>query len=279
MKHVEDMTALIRTMQQSTVFHALVIQSPPGLGKSSTVDKILRELNVPCVTLGSHASALGLYNAICENSEKTIVLDDSGLFYDHTAMAVLKAATWTGVGNDGSRRITWNTTSEKVKAPFVDFGGKLILLTNSVPKGAETEAFLSRTLYLSFAIDFEELSRILLEAAQVPGNYENPELAMSVATHLIDTKSEQNYRQLNLRTLRMGYEVARANPERWEHLLERLLPTTSPKEMIKQLDNGSLNREGQARQFMQTTGLSRRTFYKYRKEETGNKESTTTSLI
>jgi len=43
MRHVEDIAILVKTLRRSSVFHALVVQSPPGWAKGSTVEHVLTQ--------------------------------------------------------------------------------------------------------------------------------------------------------------------------------------------------------------------------------------------
>ncbi len=266
MKHLNDVATLIKTLQQSTTFHALVIQSPPGWAKSSTIERVLEELELNFISLGCYATPLSLFNALAKAPASLFVLDDSaGLYGDVIAMSILKAATWSSAGNGGVRQVSWLSTSEKVLTPTFIFSGKLILLTNTLPKGKETEAFLSRTLHLAMNLSPQEISEMLFEAAQSKTFYEDTELAMKVANHLVHALARRDFTKINLRTLKMGYELAIANPQGWVQLLEKMLPEISVEELVEELSARDINVEEQIREFTQRSGLTRRSFFNYRK--------------
>ncbi len=69
---------------------------------------------------------------------------------------------------------------------------------------------------------------------------------------------------ISLRTLEMGYELARANPNGWKILLARLLPAETPLTVLADLKQKRISVQDQVREFVRLTGLSRRTFYNYR---------------
>ncbi len=268
MRHIEDISALIRVLRQNDTFHALVIESPPGWAKSSTVEKALSEANIQFVSLGSYSTPLALYNSLCENPKALLVLDDcAGLFGEATSMSILKAACWASAGSGGGRRVSWSSSSERVLKPEFVFNGKIILLTNSVPMGKETQALLSRTLYLRLAFEVSEVKCMLIEAASSSDYFPDRGLAENVVHFLVSNDQKYDLRKLNLRTLKMGYEIARSNPSAWRDLLHRLLPATtqtSPQDVLRSLSISDLPVEEQAREFAMATGLSRRTFYYYR---------------
>ena len=267
MKHIDDIRALIHTLQESTKFHALIIQSPPGWAKSTTVEQALVEMAIPFQMLGAYSTPLQLYNAVFVHSTSTIVIDDcAGLFGQSAAMAILKAATWPSAGGNGARIIGWRSGSDRVLGPEVDFKGKLILLTNSIPSSPDTEALLSRALYLSMDFNPEEIEEMLLAAANRKEYYEDTELAVKVASQLIKNFAGRDNTKLNLRSLQVGCELAKLNPENWRGLLERLMPQSTAVNLVKTLNQSPLSVETQANRFNKMTGLSRRTFFTYRRE-------------
>lgn len=273
MKHIDDIRALVATLQKSEKFHALVVESPPGWAKSSSIEAILSELTVPFVSLGSYSTPLALFNSLSKAPEGTFVLDDSaGLFSDQAGMAVLKAASWSSAGSGGKRVVSWNTTSERALTPCFSFSGKLILLANSIPKGTDSRAFLTRTLYLSIQFDSEQVVEMLREASANPLYFEDQEAASAVASYLAHRAVLDGCNSMNLRTLHLGYELAKTNPAQWRHLLDRLVPSEEPRALVSGLSQSSLPVEEQSREFMRATGLSRRTFFKYRQSQAGTEK-------
>lgn len=276
MKHVETIKAFVKTLMNSESFHALVVESAPGWGKSTTIDEALADLEVNAVAAGSYATPLHIYNTLCLNPDSIIVLDDcAGVFSDQKSMSILKAATWQSSGQGGnaaaptqrSRRIAWGTTSEKAKEPFVDFSGKLILLTNTVPAGKETEAFLSRCLSYRINIGQEDAKQMLLAAASSPTHFPNPALALEVVRFLIGDSTGADFTKINFRTLKKGYDLAATHPEAWRELFVHLLPRThEPVDLISQILRSGLSAREEEARFVASTGKSRRTYYNYKKK-------------
>lgn len=264
MKHLQDIKLYMKTLMNSEQFHALIVQSPPGWAKSTTINECLSSLKVNWKSIGSYSTPLFFYNSICENPDKVLVLDDcAGLFDNLTAMSLLKAATWPIQGT-GDRIISWGSMSEKVRKPFANFKGKLILLTNVMPKGSDSEAFLSRSMFYNIAFTRQNVAGMLTEAAKQKRFYSNTKVAKQVATFLVDNLDRRDYTRFNLRTLQQGYELARVEPKRWKAAFEQLLPRVEPNELVKQLAGTADSVEDQCRYFMNNTGLSRRTYFNYR---------------
>lgn len=262
MKHLNDIATLAVILQKSSCFHALVIQSPSGWGKSTAVEGILKYQRIEHHCLGSYSTPLGLYNCLADHSNTTIVIDDAaGLFCDPVALAILKAATWPSSGTKGLREIRWNSTNDKVRTPVIHFHGKIIVITNNLPTTAGTDSFLSRTLYLRVHFTPDEIAEMLLVAAQDAKYFEDTALALAVAQFLV---SESPTSTLNLRTLVMGFELARANPTSWHDLVSKLVHS-SPRDTVAHVTAASTKVGDQVKDFMRLTGLSRRTFFNHRK--------------
>jgi hypothetical protein len=265
MTHTKDIESLIRTLLQSNCFHALIIQSPPGWGKTTTVERVLGELGTPYRALGSYSTPLALYRALCTHHKDLLILDDcAGLLTDPTAIALLKAATWTSSGSHGQRRVTWSSASEKVEQSGVDFSGKLIVLTNTVPVGGQIRSFISRSLYLPVSFSGLEIAAMLRDAAS---HLNDDPIASEVAELLIAEVECGKGAGICFRTFEMGRELARSMPNEWKGLLSRMLGKTSPTQVVQDLSSGQDKTTSQCRAFQEITGMSPRTFYYYKSKQ------------
>ena len=133
-----------------------------------------------------------------------------------------------------------------------------------MPVGKNTDAFLSRTLYLPITFDEFQIEEMLVECA-LNGDFEDKEISLQVAQFLAERLPTCESSRVNLRTLRMGYEVASNNPGDWKRLLVKLLPKSSPKEIVAGLSKSNLPVKDQAKEFSRLTGYSRRTFFNHKK--------------
>lgn len=271
MKHLEDIKIFIDILLKSQTFHALVIESPPGWGKSSSVHRILEEMAIPHERINTYTTAFRLYHALKNYPEKIFVLDDCvGLLSDPNAVAVLKSATWPVDSNKGERSIMWGAGKVEEGAISVPFSGKLILLVNTTGYGVELRGLLSRVLFLRILTSDEDKQNLIKEAAHWTAIYPDTLLAIKVADFIIGKLADLDAGKLNLRMLRLGYELAENYPDRWEILLEKLLTgSESPGSIVQGLSRTDLPVEEQVRQFKKETGLSRRTFFNYRKSSNG----------
>ena len=214
MKHLDAVLAYLNTLTKSEIFHALVIESKPGWGKSTTLELALKRLRIQWTSGGSYATSLHIYNTLCAHPDALVIFDDcASIFSDPKTMSILKAATWTSSGGNGRRRIAWGSTSEKVAVPSVDFRGKIVLLTNVIPDGKETGAFLSRTLSYRIDLSEDDMKTILQEGARSKRYFPNTKTASMVASYLNNNSSRFDFNSINLRTLQLGYELATNHPD------------------------------------------------------------------
>lgn len=264
MDHMTEIRSLITVLLGSSSFHALIIQSEPGWGKSTSVEASLRQAGKPFVTVGSYTTPLALFRTLQENHDKLIVMDDcSGAFADNRSIAVLKAACWTAAGSDGRRTVRWESTSSQITESTVSFTGKIIFLVNAIPENIEANALVSRSLCYRIRLSEEDKANLLTQAAQNPALYKNPDTASSVLRVLIRELREYP-EALNFRSLRIAYELAESTPENWEALFLLTLPNQDPLRVMNNLATNGLPVEQQARRFSELTGLSRRSFFLYR---------------
>jgi len=267
MRHIELIKKYIGALLASTELHMLILVSPPGWGKSTLVDAMLTAANMGFQAIGSYSTPLYFYNCLCDFPDDVLVLDDcAGLFTDKIALTHLRAATWSSAGSGGKRRVAWGSTCKMVAAPFVDFTGKLILLTNVFPKGKETEALQSRAFFYEIRLDRYLVEELLLSAAKSKEHFDNPALAGEVVQHIIDNLDCLDWSKLNFRSLKMAYDFAQQDPDGWKEMLAPLLPSLSPKKLVTALDKSGEPVKKQCEDFQQATGLSRRTYFNYRKE-------------
>lgn len=265
LNHIDAIKSLLITIRASDRMHALIIQGPPGWGKTTTVEDALKAAGVNGVHLGSYSTPLHLFNFLHDNFRSIVVIDDcAGLFNDQSSMAILKAATW---GQGKQRKIRWGSTSGKASAEEFHFEGKLIIVCNSFPVTADAEAVKSRSFPYRINIDPTTAKALLEKAAGNSSLYSDIQKATEVARFLSKKISPTSLHQISYRTLQMGYELAQHNSDQWRELLERMVvvPPEDPKKLVRQLSRRGLAVKDQIRLFEEATGLKRRTFFKYRR--------------
>lgn len=265
LNHIEKIKSLLLTLQASERMHALIVEGPAGWGKTTAVDEAMKMSGVSGVHLGAYSTPLNLFNFLHENSKRFILIDDcAGLFSDQSSMAILKAATWA---HGKGRLVRWGSTSGKAATDEFVFEGKLIVICNSFPATADANAVRSRSFPCRIDVGAPQAKTLLEKAAHDTNWYPDTGKAKAVAKFLCARLTTGSLSQMSYRTLQMGYELAQHNASQWQELLESMITSLpeDPKALIRQLAKQDLKVKDQVRLFEESTGLKRRTFFKYRR--------------
>lgn len=293
MRYLDQIKRYIEILLASEKFHLLCISGAPGWAKTHTTRKVLQEAGATYCMLGSYSTPLALYNHLCEFPESILVIDDTaGLFYNPQALSILNAATWPGIAQNGHRVVTWTSTSEKVSEPSVEFGGKIIVLTNFFPDTPQARAFINRSLHYQIRLNGDLIAELLLAAAN-SSHFDDNETAATVAKFLGDraksySSNHKGQCPISLRTLEMGIEFAKSDPEGWHSLIENALPLPldssektsqeiSDPMIVRNLDQSGMMIEQQFEEYQRQTGKSRRAFFYHRKRLGLSKKNVTSS--
>jgi hypothetical protein len=264
MSHAVAIGKLIKSISTSANHHAILIEGPPGWGKTRAVDDALKTVGVQAMHLGAYSTSLNFYNFLYENHDRFIVIDDtSGLLNDSISMAILKAATWQQAGK---RIIRWRTNSNLAAAEEFSFSGKFIIICNSFPATADGDAIKSRSYVRPIHITAQEAKKLLCLAAEDKNWFPVTEIARTVAQFLAEQMTDDMVSKISYRTLEMGYDLAKDHPDDWESLLAPKIPssTEDPLKVVRSLAKQKLKVKEQVRIFEEKTGLKRRTFFNYR---------------
>lgn len=266
-KHVENIRRLIFTLNSTPQMHALIIEGPAGWGKTSAVLSALDDSGLKAVHVGSYSTPLNLFNFLHDNFDSLVLIDDcAGLFNDQSAMAILKAATWT---HGSSRVVRWGSTTSRAVAESFEFCGKLIVICNSFPSTGDAKAIKSRSFPYRIEMSVSLAKQALSAAAQDSARFRDKKKAMAVAQFLGGRLTAASLPEISYRTLRMGYELAEHNPDSWRELLANMIlapPEEDPIKLVQKLARQDLKVKEQLRHFEEATGFKRRTFFKLRRE-------------
>ena len=266
--YVTEIKEYIQVICRTDDMHALIVEGPPGWGKTSAVEEALKLSGYKNKHLGAYSTSLNLYHFLYTYPSHIILLDDcSGLFNDSSAMAILKASTWPSENN--RRIVRWGSTSSKVLVPEFQFRGKLIIVCNYFPSTPDGAAIRSRGYVRRIDVSVEEAKKLLITGAQEKKYFPNTELASQVANFLLERLTKSTLPHISFRTLKKGYHLAEVHPNSWQKLFEYTLPnekSVKPEEIIKDLAQQNLKVKDQLKIFQQQTGMQERSFYNYRKE-------------
>ena len=266
MDHLITIRRYVEAMNESSEYHLVVINGPPGWGKSSTVERALNDGGFESISLASFSTPLNLYNFLSKHDQSIVLIDDaSGVFTEPSSMAILKAATWPQ--GDGRRMVRWGSTSGKAILPEFEFRGKFVIICNSFPNSADGEAIKSRGFSWNLDVTEREARSLLRTAALDEKRFPLTRIAIDVAAFLCERLNSQTVSKINFRTLGKGYQLAKVHPTEWRDLLIPMLPfeTVDPMKVVKELAKQDMAVKDQATAFQRRTNLRERSFYKYRR--------------
>lgn len=235
---------------------SLIVTGPPGVGKSHTVNEVLKKANL-CQVMGAGKtnyqvvkgvmSNLSLYTTLYKNKKKgrVILFDDcDSVLTDPLSLNLLKSALDTS----DPRSISWESNTKLLEKQDVprsfDFNGGVIMISNldfthnktQNSLGTTTrskiqnhwEALKSRSfiMHLSMGGERGKVLRIrdvvnskkILDAYKFEGNE-----AAEVMKFFEDNYS--NFGELSIRTILKLADVRKSLPLRWEAVVRRSLFT------------------------------------------------------
>lgn len=271
-KYFRTLKELVKIAVRGRV-SGLIVYGEAGLGKTYTVLQTLAEmgkrLGEDYIYISTHITPLELVNMLYKYQDRIIVIDDvEKLLEDLKTIGILKSALWSSV--NGTRIITYYSTSEKLEAPEeFEFKGKVILLLNRIPKKNKeiVESLLSRVLTYRLHFSYEERLKIMYEMAKVFN------IPLEVVDFLKEkfTPALENFNFRTLIQLNLIYEYYKQYPSQlngssWKVIGEKLLEqNTNPiMQKVWELINSSKSVKEQVEEFRRETGMSRRTYFRYK---------------
>lgn len=196
---------------------SLIVSGPPGLGKSYTIEKALKDWDVGGgnhVIIKGYVRATGLYKLLHKYREagQIVVIDDAdSIFFDDISLNLLKAVCDT----TEQRRVSWlsearmndEETGEPIPRSF-NFDGSVIFLTNydfdaMIARGHKLaphlQALVSRSQYVDLTM--RSVRDYLIRIDQVVGQGMLEDMSSQERSDVMDFIHENAYklRELSLR--------------------------------------------------------------------------------
>jgi hypothetical protein len=246
------LTNLIKTLAKSENIHSLIVESETGLGKSYTTIRTLAREGIPFEVISGHITPLELYNFLYINQNKIIVIDDNGtVLKDDRSKTILLNALWSPLEN---RTVNYYSSTEKLKAPEqFEFSGKIIFLTNKLPE--ELSNLKSRCYYYHFSLNFQDKLLLLYEIAKIN----------KIPVEIVDFIKENCNEAYNidLRTVIKLWDLYRFSSD-WKRLALDILELNETAFLVREMLK-KYTTEQASKEFVKSTGLSRRTFFRIKK--------------
>lgn len=237
---IEERFEILDEMTQATIngdVRAMIVQGPPGVGKSHGVGVQLEQAAMFDEIAGRPVkyeikkgalTALGLYAALYKHSDPghVLVFDDAdGLFSDELSLNLLKAALDSGK----RRRICWNADSHMLQREGIpdsfDFKGSVIFITNldfnnfrSKKITDHLNALQSRCHFVDLAIHSQrgKLLRIkqIINKGMLDDYGFTPEAKQEIVDFVFD--NADRFREISLRTVIKVADLRKIMPKTWQ---------------------------------------------------------------
>lgn len=243
MDRINDRFVVLDEMTEacsSGLIKSLIVEGSAGAGKSYTVEQTLDHAKFhnmiggdvePFEIIKGTISPIGLYKKLYEYKEEgqTLVFDDcDSVFYDQTALSLLKAALDT----TPKRKISWNTNSLDLSENGIpntfEFKGAVIFITNFDMENTKSkqlkphfEALMSRSHYLNLTISTnrDKFLRIkgLIQSGEFLEKYRFSDDLENEILEFIENNINR-LRELSLRTTIKIADIAKMKPSDWKRI-------------------------------------------------------------
>ena len=229
---LEDITNSVIT----GVSRALIVSGPAGLGKSFTVEKVMRDWDPDeerHTFIKGYVKATGLYKLLYQyrHTGNVIVFDDAdSVFLDDVALNLLKAVADT----TERRRVSWLSEATLIDADSADviprsfdFNGSIVFITNldfdaQIDRGSKLAPHLQAMMSRSHYVDLTMKTRqdYIVRIRQVVKQGLLSDLNWLEAGEVMRFV-EENMEKLRELSLRMVIKIARirkANGDKWQRI-------------------------------------------------------------
>jgi len=250
--YFENLYRYIEILLKSKNIKGLIVVGKRGMGKTFNTIKKLKDLGINFEIIRGHITPYELFNFLFENSEKLIVLDDIiNLFDDDEILTMLLGAL------DKNNTIKWVSKNERKE--FV-FNGKIIILTNKLKIDDDyLEALKDRSYLLKLNFKNHEIIEMLYILAR----------KRNIPLEVVDFIKEMekvSLKNLSLRLLDKIYEIYKHAQDNWQELAKLILEYDENLEIVYELIKSGMSVKEQVKEFIERTGLSRRTYFYYKKK-------------
>jgi len=256
-KYYTKLYGYLETLLKSKA-NGLIITGETGLGKSYQIRKFLEKNKVNYEILTTFSSPMELYMQLYEHRDKkVIVIDDVIKILDNDiSKGILLSALW-GIGN--KRFVEYKTTSHKLKVPNkFELNAKIILICNELP--SKMENVLSRVLYYDLHFGYKDIINLIYEICKVE------EIPIEIADFIRDNTNEATKSEfLNLRTPIKFFQIYKSCSN-WKELCLEQLKVNKDLALVKELMFKDMTEKAKVQEFIEKTGKSRRTYFRYKKK-------------
>jgi len=249
--------------------NSLILVGKTAIGKTWNTLKALDELKIKYVYHSGFTTPLALYKFLYEHRDDFVIFFDDtvGISSSDEALSIMLPALWSTTDN---RTVRWSSTSGKLGDVPTTFSlnSRIIFCINEIPESSKMKAIVSRCQKYELAFTYKQAIQIMYEIAKTP----NSNLTKKDRFTIVDFISENtdtSTKDLNLRTQKKIEEIylyCREHKMKWQRLaLELIKDKNDAIIKVKSLMESGSSVDKQISEFTKSTGMSRATFFRYRK--------------
>lgn len=230
---------------KSKAINILTLYGSPGVGKTHTAIEYLKEQEINYTYINSYSTPLSFFEILYNSRKKEVVIfDDVQGVANPLILSMLKSACWT---SDGKRIISYHSTSNKMDTLGLpvsfEFNANVILIFNQIPEGYEP--ITNRGITIEFDFSFEEKIKIFEGLKDVI----NKDVLDYVKLNCNDATTNLSIRSMvilsNLKKSGRDFKLF-------------------AKEILKQDENKALLLTMDVKEWCDTTGMHRATYYRHK---------------
>lgn len=184
----------------------LYVHGRPGTGKTFTVEETLEQSKCSYTPLNGSISASGLFDALRENKDGVLFIDDvATMFKDRTALQYLQAAL---SGKPGKPRRVTRKTNKGTET--IDFSGGIIAVSNEPlnKKDKVANSVASRMLKMAYEPTDEMIEVFMITQSTEYENLSSKE-CLEATRFVIMLCKEQYYIRPDLRMMTTAWDAYR----------------------------------------------------------------------
>ena len=256
----EEIFRCLDVVLDSKKLHSFVCDGNYGLGKSTIITSYLKQNKKQFTYINSYTTSLAFYHEVYNHKDDILIIDDlQGIWKEERGLSILRAL----LNTDEVRYLRYESSSEKLKAPssFI-FNGKIIILCNDI-KHLLDEVVLSRAIYRK--LEFTHKEKINFIKDILAFNYKLDNKQIQDIIEFIIKNVDETVISFNFRSLLKITEFYLKYPNEWKELSLKEIEKDEDMVFIKELENKSITTKAKVQEFIEKSGKSRMTYFRYLK--------------
>jgi len=258
-KYFFKVQELIKTVVKSKTIHGLLLLGCAGIGKSFqviyTLNKMGKKLEEDYIIISSYVTPMELFKVMYNNKDKIIILDDIfSTLKNDISRGLLMSATWSVIEK---RVVQYISSTSKLEAPKkFEFTGKILFLTNQVPK--DIEPLKSRWIWYDIRLSHKEKIKLCYELCK------KKEIPLEIMDWIEETLDESY--DVSMRTPLKVYDIYLSNEKDWKQLAKTQFSCDEDLKLVRELLNEPLTTNERIKKFTEECGKSRATYFRVAKQ-------------